>query len=105
MDTTDVDYFTELLTGVESDVVAIDEGLTPLLDRPIAQVDPIERAILRLASFELRSRLDVPFRVVLNEAIDLAKEFGAEGGHSYVNGVLDKAASLWRPIEHELKPS
>lgn len=105
MDTTDVDYFSELLTGVVRDVVQIDEGLTPLLDRPIAQVDPIERAILRLASYELRSRLDVPFRVVLNEAIDLAKEFGAEGGHSYVNGVLDKASSLWRPFEHELKPS
>lgn len=105
METTDVDYFTDLLNGVERDVAQIDDGLAPLLDRPMSQVDPIERAILRLASFELRTRFDVPFRVVLNEAIDLAKEFGAEGGHSYVNGVLDKAATLWRPIEHELKPS
>ncbi|NJR44306.1 transcription antitermination factor NusB [bacterium] len=104
MSITDVDYFNDLLTGVERELTEIDAGLEPFLDRPLAQVDPIERAILRLAGFELRSRLDVPYRVVLNEAIDLAKDFGAEGGHSYVNGVLDKAAVSWRALEHELKP-
>jgi transcription antitermination protein NusB len=103
MSITDIEYFNELLTGVERDCTDIDAGLAPFLDRAIAQVDPIERAILRLASFELRSRLDVPFRVVLNEAIDLARDFGAEGGHSYVNGVLDKAAAVWRALEHEHK--
>ena len=55
--------------------------------------------MLRLAGYELKYRMDVPYRVVLNEAIDLAKDFGAEGGHSYVNGVLDKAIAIWRPLE------
>ena len=99
MSIADKDYFRDLLNGVEREKDELDAGLQPLLDRPIEQVDPIERAVLRLAGYELRSRPDVPYRVVLNEAIDLAKDFGAEGGHTYVNGVLDKAALLWRAVE------
>lgn len=99
MSIADDDYFRDLLGGVEREREALDAGLEPLLDRPLEQVDPIERAVLRLAAYELKSRLDVPYRVVINEAIDLAKDFGAEGGHSYVNGVLDKAIALWRPVE------
>ncbi len=99
MSIADKDYFRDLLDGVEREKDFLDAALTPLLDRPIEQVDPIERAVLRLAAYELHSRLDVPYRVVLNEAIDLAKDFGAEGGHTYVNGVLDKAAPLWRAVE------
>jgi transcription antitermination protein NusB len=108
MSIADNDYFRDLLNGVERECADIDAVLQPLLDRPIEQVDPIERAVLRLAGYELKSRMDVPYRVVLNEAIDLAKDFGAEGGHTYVNGVLDKAAPLWRGVElsaaHHAKP-
>ena len=99
MEITDKVYFGDLLTGVERHYLEIDSGLEPFLDRPLPQVDPIARAVLRLAGYELKYRMDVPYRVVLNEAIDLAKDFGAEGGHSYVNGVLDKAIAIWRPLE------
>ena len=95
----DQDYFRDLVQGVERERELIESGLTPFLDRPFNLVDDIERAVLRLAAYELHARLDVPYRVVLNEAIDLAKDFGAEGGHSYVNGVLDKAIPLWRAAE------
>ena len=77
----------------------LDEALAPFLDRDIEQVDPIERAVLRLAAYELRMRPDVPYRVVINEAIETAKRFGAEHGHTYINGVLDHAAAAWRATE------
>jgi len=69
------------------------------LDRPIHEVDPIETAILRLACYELAHRPDVPYRVVINEAIELAKSFGAESGHKFVNGILDKVAVIARADE------
>ena len=99
MEIADLDYFEDLLRGVDRHCEEIDAGLAPFLDRDIAQVDPIERAILRLSTYELRYRIDVPYRVVLNEAIEVAKRFGAEHGHTYVNGVLDKAAKEWRGAE------
>jgi N utilization substance protein B len=99
MEIADLDYFEDLLRGVEKHCVELDAGLAPWLDRDMAQVDPIERAILRLAAYELRHRPDVPYRVVLNEAVEVAKRFGAEHGHTYVNGVLDKAAREWRAAE------
>jgi N utilization substance protein B len=99
MEIADLDYFEDLLRGVDKNLKEIDAGLAPFLDRDIAQVDPIERAILRLSTYELRYRVDVPYRVVLNEAIEVAKRFGAEHGHTYVNGVLDKAAKEWRGAE------
>ena len=99
MEIADLDYFEDLLRGVNEHCKDIDAGLVPFLDRDIAQVDPIERAILRLSAYELRYRIDVPYRVVLNEAIEVAKRFGAEHGHTYVNGVLDKAAKEWRGAE------
>ncbi len=99
MEIADLDYFEDLLRGVDKNLKEIDAGLMPFLDRDIAQVDPIERAILRLSTYELRYRIDVPYRVVLNEAIEVAKRFGAEHGHTYVNGVLDKAAKEWRGTE------
>ncbi len=100
MEIADVDYFEDLLRGVETNLAELDAGLAPHLDRDIAQVDPIERAALRLAAYELRHRLDVPYRVVLNEAIETTKRFGAEHGHTYVNGVLDKLAADWRRAEY-----
>ena len=99
MEIADLDYFEDLLRGVARRCAELDAGLAPFLDREPKQVDPIERAVLRLAAYELLHRPDVPFRVVLNEAIEVTKRFGAEHGHSYVNGVLDKAARAWRPSE------
>ena len=100
MEVADVEYFRDLVAGVESKVDELDAKLQPWLDRPVEQVDPIERAILRLATYELLHRVDVPYRVVINEAIEVAKRFGAEYGHTYINGVLDKAAAEWRGAEY-----
>jgi N utilization substance protein B len=99
MEVADLGYFEDLLRGVEKHCAELDAGLVPFLDREMMQVDPIERAVLRLAAYELRYRLDVPYRVVINEAIEVTKRFGAEHGHTYVNGVLDKAAREWRGTE------
>ncbi|MDE1899508.1 MAG: transcription antitermination factor NusB [Xanthomonadaceae bacterium] len=100
MEIADIAYFEDLLHGVESHCAELDTGLLPFLDRGIAEVDPIERAVLRLAAYELRHRPDVPYRVVINEAIEVSKRFGAEHGHTYVNGVLDKLAARWREAEY-----
>ena len=83
----------------DMEIADLDAALGEFVDREIAQVDPIERAVLRIAAFELRLRPDVPYRVVINEAIETTKRFGAEQGHTYVNGVLDKAAAKWRATE------
>jgi len=99
MEIADLGYFEDLLRGVEKHCAELDANLAPFLDRDVAQVDPIERAVLRLAAYELRYRVDVPYRVVINEAIEVTKRFGAEHGHTYVNGVLDKAAKEWRAAE------
>jgi N utilization substance protein B len=85
--------------GVDKHCEELDVALAPFLDRDIEQVDPIERAVLRIAAYELRERRDVPYRVVINEAIETVKRFGSEHGHTYVNGVLDHAAVAWRPVE------
>lgn len=103
MEIADLDYFMDLLNGVERNCADTDANLLPHLDRDVAQVDPIERAILRMSAYELRHRPDVPYRVVLNEAIEIAKRFGSEHGHTYINGVLDKAAREWRPTEYRGK--
>ena len=99
MQVADLEYFEDLVRGVDANRAELDAGLAPFLDRDIEQVDPIERAALRLAAYEFKYRADVPYRVVLNEAIELAKRFGAEHGHTYVNGVLDKLAREWRGAE------
>ncbi|MGO0999973.1 transcription antitermination factor NusB [Lysobacter sp. CA196] len=95
----DLDYFEDLVRGVDKHQEELDVALAPFLDRDVEQVDPIERAALRIAAYELRHRLDVPYRVVINEAIETVKRFGAEHGHTYVNGVLDHAAADWRATE------
>lgn len=95
----DLEYFDDLVRGVVKHRASLDEALVGYLDRPVEEVDPIERAVLRLSAYELIHRLDVPYRVVLNEAIEIAKRFGSEHGHTYVNGVLDKAAADWRTTE------
>ena len=95
----DLEYFEDLVRGVLAERAGLDAALAPHLDRGVEEVDAIERAVLRLAAYELLHRPDVPYRVVLNEAIEIAKRFGSEHGHTYVNGVLDKAAGDWRPAE------
>lgn len=99
MEVADLEYFENLLHGVEQHAAELDGLLRPYLDREVAEVDPIERAALRLAAYELKHRLDVPYRVVINEAIEVTKRFGADHGHSYVNGVLDKLAAQLRGAE------
>lgn len=100
MEQADLGYFHDLTRGIARELEALDAQLTPLLDRSVEQVDPIERAVLRLAAFELLHRPDVPYRVALNEAVELAKRFGSEQGHTYINGVLDQAAQAWRANEY-----
>ena len=95
----DLAYFEDLVRGVMKHVGELDVALAGFLDREVEQVDPIERAALRIAAYELLHRPDIPYRVVINEAIDTTKRFGSEHGHTYVNGVLDRAAADWRPAE------
>jgi len=95
----DTDYFTELVRGVPTRLDELDSALASCVDRALESVDPVERAILRLGAYELMEHPEIPYRVVINEAVELAKTFGAEKGHRYVNGVLDKAARALRPIE------
>ena len=101
----DEEYFRELLLNTAKYQQELDDMMSGCLDRPINEVDPIETAILRLACYELAHRPDVPYRVVINEAIELAKSFGAESGHKFVNGILDKVALLARAdeIKHRKK--
>lgn len=95
--TADAEYFAELVQQVIARQAEIDAVLGTFADRPVAQLDPVERAILWIGIFELLSRLDVPHRVVINEAVELSKRFGATDGHKYINALLDRAAREHRP--------
>jgi N utilization substance protein B len=88
-----------LLSEAPKHIDSIDENISIFIDRPFEQLDPVERAVLRLATYELLYRLDIPYRVTINEAVQLTKKFGAEQGHTFVNGVLDKAAHKLRSAE------
>ena len=95
----DTEYFSLLIRGVASNVSDIDAVIAPLVDRPLDEVDHVEKAILRVGIFELRDCKEVPYRVVINEAIELAKSFAADDSHKFVNGVLDKVVKTFRPEE------
>jgi len=95
----DIDYFQELLTRIPGEVDKLDAALSPFMDRKMDEVDPVERAILRVSAYELIRRPDIPYRVVINEAIELTKKFGADQAHRFVNGVLDKAVQDLRKLE------
>ncbi len=95
----DREFFDELLKGVLLRCAELDELLIPNLDRKLTELDNVELAVLRLGTFELKNRTDVPYRVVIDEYIELAKLFGAEDGHKYVNGVLNKLAHSLRSVE------
>ncbi len=88
----DLPYFRKLFRQTINQLETIDDALIPALDRDITELDPIERAVLRLSTYELLFEHDVPYKVVINEAIEVAKAFGAEDSHKYINGVLDKIA-------------
>ena len=96
---TDGEYFQALLRGVMEDVESLEALFSPLLDRALGDLDPIERNLLRMGTFELKERIDVPYKVVINEAVSLAKKFGATESHRYINGILDKVASELRTVE------
>lgn len=95
----DMLYFRELLLGVVTQTDVLEEKITPLLDRELSDLDPVTLAILRLSAFELKDRIDVPYRIVINEGIELAKMFGSEDSHRFVNGILDKLAKDFRRAE------
>ncbi|MGE0625046.1 MAG: transcription antitermination factor NusB [Pseudomonadales bacterium] len=100
LDKADQTFFHELLGGVLRHSAELDALLTPVLtDRTISELDNVERAVLRLATRELENRIDVPYRVVIDEYVELTKLFGAEEGHKFVNGVLDRLAGTLRPVE------
>ena len=91
--------FDLLLRGAVAEAAELQTQIEPQLDRPYAELSPVERAILLMATFELKRHLEAPYKVVINEAIELAKSYGGSDGHKYVNGVLDKLAALLRPAE------
>ena len=93
----DIEYFQQLLRGVTGNVGELDLVISPHVDRPIDGVDHVEKAILRVAVFELSNCKEVPYRVVINEAIELAKLFAADDSHKFVNGVLDKVVKSSSP--------
>lgn len=95
----DISYFREILVNTLTSVATLDELLMPYMECELEEVNPVELAVLRLACFELKDRLDLPYKVVINEALELTKTFGATDGHKFVNGILDKLAKQLRPLE------
>lgn len=98
-DKADAEHFTALLRGAINDVAALRAGLAPLIDRPIDQLSPVEHAALLIGAFELQNHSEIPYKVIINEAVELTKSFGGIDGHKYVNGVLDKFAAKVRTLE------
>jgi N utilization substance protein B len=99
----DVEYFKDIARGVVVNQKQLDEAVTPHLSRPFDDLDMVEKAILRISAYELKFRDDVPYKVAINEGIELAKMFGAEDSHKFVNGVLDKAVKQLRAKEFASK--
>ncbi|MCF7971623.1 MAG: transcription antitermination factor NusB [Methylococcaceae bacterium] len=96
-------YFSDLFHGVPKDLDKIDFAMKDFVDREVNDIDPVERAILRIGVYELIHKLETPYRVIINEGVELAKCFGADGSHRYVNGVLDKVAQVQRKLEVEAR--
>ena len=93
----DKEYYDGSLAGIYENLATIESSIDELADRPVANLDPIERGILFLGFYELQSVPDVPFKVVINESVNLAKRFGAVDGHKYINALLDRAVAKFRP--------
>lgn len=100
-DKADAEHFDALLHGTIRQVAALRESLAPLIDRPIDQLSPVEHAALLIGAYELGNHVEIPYKVVINEAVELTKSFGGIDGHKYVNGVLDKYAANVRSVEIE----
>jgi N utilization substance protein B len=98
-DKADEPYFRSLLSGAIREAAGLREAIAPQLDRPWDELSPVERGILMLAAYELKFLPDVPFRVAINEAVEIAKSFGGTDGYKYVNGVLDRLGKALRPLE------
>jgi N utilization substance protein B len=98
-DKADAEYFTELLHGAIAQSVELRELIAPTVDRPVAELSPIEHAVLLMGAWELKNKIEIPYRVVINEAVELTKSFGGIDGHKYVNGVLDRLAGKLRQDE------
>lgn len=100
MTNVDVEYFHDILHGVPQHLSELEELIEPfLIERAVHELDAITQALLRMSAYELKYRIDVPYKVVINEAVSLAKKFGAEDSHKFINGVLDKAAAVTRAVE------
>jgi N utilization substance protein B len=97
----DREHFEELVGGCIAKNAELSAALKPFIDRPLDQLDPVETAILMIGMFELQQRVDIPYRVVINEGVDLTKRFGATDAHKYVNAVLDRAARELRTAERD----
>ncbi|QKX16083.1 transcription antitermination factor NusB [Microbulbifer sp. YPW1] len=99
MSKTDVAYFRELLHGVAKNLDEIEGAYSQYLDRDVEELDPVSRALLRMSTFEMKNRVDVPYKVVINEAVALAKKFGPTDAFKFINGILDKVAATERSVE------
>jgi len=100
MKNVDVEYFQDIIHGVPKHLSDLEATFAPfLVDRALHELDPVTEALLRMACYEFKFRLDVPYKVVINEAVALAKKFGAEDSHKFINGVLDKTAAVTRAVE------
>lgn len=99
----DVGYLHELLSGIGKEQDALIEAVAPRLDRDVGELDPIARAALLIGSFEIIHRIEIPYRVAINEAVELAKQFGAEDSHKFVNSVLDALSTEYRQIERQAR--
>lgn len=95
----DTEYFEELMLQIPAQITNLDNKLQAFMQRELSESDGVERAALRMGAYELVSRLDIPYRVAINEAVELAKRYGGEQGHRFVNGILDKLATDVRAIE------
>jgi transcription antitermination protein NusB len=95
----DLEFFQELLHQIPAQLKDLDALIEPHLDRPLKDITPIELALLRMGAFELSQRIDVPYKVAINEGVSLAKKFGAAESHKYINGILDKLAKQLRSVE------
>ena len=93
----DQSYYDKVLRAICESTEALEQGIDALADRPLSQLDPVERGVLLLGYYELQSMPDVPYKVVINESVNLAKRFGAFGGHKYINALLDRAVKELRP--------
>ena len=104
-DRVDQEFFEELLRAICDAQAELEQSIATFIDRPLEQLDPVELGILLIGTYELQSRIDIPYRVVINECVNLAKRFGASDGHKYINACLDAAAQSLREVEVKAKGS